>query len=136
MAEMITLERYAYTPFGAFGRLIMPEFQCFTVERPWLNNMPRESCIPEGEYEMVLGMYNRGGYAAYELIGVPDRSLIKIHIGNTMDDLLGCIAPGKALGYLEKKWAVTSSKKAYGEFMTAMDSEQHSRIRITHYEAS
>ena len=130
MPDEIHLERFAYTPFGVFGRLMFPEFQCFTVERPWLDNRPRESCIPEGSYEMQLGRYNRGNYPAYELLNVPGRSLIKIHIGNTMDDLLGCVAPGKALGWVENKWAVTSSRVAYGEFMEAMGSIERSQIHV------
>jgi len=133
MSELVTLERFAYTPFGTFGRIIIPEFECYTVERPWLDNKPRVSCIPEGEYRLVLGSYNRGGYPAYEVMDVPGRSLIKIHIGNTIDDVIGCIAPGKALGYLERKWAVTSSKKAFAEFMGAMAGIEESTLRIGHY---
>ncbi len=133
MSEIVTLERFAYTPYGAFGKLMMPEFECYTVERPWLDNKPRESCIPEGEYGLKLGMYNRGGYAAYEVMDVPNRSLIKIHVGNTIDDVIGCIAPGKALGYLEKKWSVSSSRKAFKEFMRAMDGVERSTLRITQY---
>ena len=133
MSDLITIERFAYTPHGTFGKLIFPEFECFTVERPWLDNKIRESCIPEGEYPLKLGMYNRGGYAAYEVMEVPNRSLIKIHIGNTIDDVIGCIAPGKSLGYLEKKWAVTSSKKAFNEFMRAMDNIESSKLIVTQY---
>ncbi len=133
MSDNVQLERFAYTPFGTFGRLYVPEYQCFTVERPWLNNTLKESCIPEGEYKIVLGAYNRGGYEAYELLDVPERSLIKIHVGNTMDDLLGCIAPGKALGFIERKWAVTSSKKAFKEFMSAMGGSETSTLRIFSY---
>lgn len=129
----VLLERIAYTPLGTFGRIIMDEFECFTVERPWLDNKPRQSCIPEGTYDLLLGRYNRGGYPAYEVMNVPNRSLIKIHIGNTIDDIVGCIAPGKALGFLERKWAVTSSKKAFQEFMTVMDGAEHGRIRIFQY---
>lgn len=128
------LVRFAYTPFGTFGRLSVPEFQCFTVERPWLNNVPRESCIPEGDYEMVLGRFNRGGYPAYELIGVPGRSLIKIHRGNTMDDVLGCIALGRSLGWVANKWAVISSRVAFGQFMGIMSGTEKTTIRITRYE--
>jgi hypothetical protein len=121
MSGNVLLERFAYTPVGTFGKFIFEEFQCYTVERPWLDNKPRESCIPEGVYPLKLGMYNRGGYPAYEVMDVPNRSLIKIHIGNTMDDIVGCIAPGKSLGFLERKWGVSSSKKAFQEFMRAMD---------------
>ncbi len=131
--EEIKLERFAYTPHGVFGKILIPEFQCFTVERPWLDNKPRESCIPEGVYPLVLGTYNRGGYPAYEVMNVPNRSLIKIHIGNTIDDVVGCIAPGKALGFLERKWAVTSSSKAFKEFMQAMNNIPECKINIYQY---
>lgn len=132
--EEVKLERFAYTPHGVFGRIIIPEFECFTVERPWLDNKPRQSCIPEGVYDLKLGVYNRGGYPAYEVMDVPGRSLIKIHVGNTIDDVVGCIAPGKALGFLERKWAVSSSKKAFGEFMAAMDGVENTRINIYQYQ--
>lgn len=129
----VLLERFAYSPFGVFGRLMLPEFECYTVERPWMDNKVRLSCIPEGNYTLKLGAYNRGGYPAYEVTGVPGRSLIKIHIGNTIDDVVGCIAPGKSLGYMEKKWAVGSSKKAFREFMEAMDGAERAKILIFQY---
>ena len=79
---------------------------------------------------MVLGRYNRGGYPAYELLDVPGRSLIKIHRANTMNDLLGCIGPGKDLGYIAGKWAVTHSRDAFGEFMDAMADVPNAEIDI------
>ncbi len=131
--DEVLLERFAYSPFGVFGKIMIPEFECYTVERPWLNNKPRESCIPEGVYDIELGFYNRGGYPAYEILNVPGRSLIKIHVGNTIDDVVGCVAPGKSLGFMERKWAVSSSKKAFGEFMSAMAGIEKTTIRITQY---
>lgn len=133
MVESVLLERFAYSPHGVFGRIIIPEFECFTVERPWLDNKPRESCIPEGSYGIQLGRYNRGGYPAYEVLDVPERTLIKIHVGNTIDDVIGCIAPGKSLGYLERKWAVTSSRKAFKEFMGAMEGAETSKLEVRSY---
>ena len=127
------LERFAYTPHGTFGKLMFDEFECYTVERPWLNNRARESCIPEGEYFIELGQYNRGGYPAYEVLNVPDRSLIKIHIGNSIDDVIGCIATGKTLGFIAGKWAVGSSGVAYREFMETMDGVQSAKLSITQY---
>ena len=62
MVDKVLLERFAYTPMGIFGRIMSPEFQCYTVERPWLDNRARESCIPEGVYRLRLGTFNRGGY--------------------------------------------------------------------------
>jgi hypothetical protein len=122
--DVVLLERFAYSPFGVFGRIMLPEYECYTVERPWLANRPRVSCIPEGRYRLRLGTFNRGGYPAYELLEVPGRSLIKIHVGNTVDDVIGCIAIGKSLGYVDRKWAVTGSRKAYREFMNTMETLQ------------
>lgn len=130
--KQVLLERFAYTPFGTFGRLIVDYFQCYTVERPWLNNKVRESCIPEGKYELKLGMFNNGGYSAYEVMDVPNRSLIKIHIGNTIDDVVGCIAPGNKLGYLRGKWGVIYSRPAFDAFMDNMNGED-GVIEITQY---
>lgn len=134
---IVELERFAYTPFGTFGRLTLPEFRCFTVERPWLDNKPRISCIPVGEYPLVLGRFHRGGYDAYELLHVPDRSLIKIHVGNTMEDVVGCIAPGKHLGFIAGLWAVTDSREVYHDFMRAMKpiGMNNSLIQVFNYEA-
>jgi hypothetical protein len=130
----VSLTRFAYTPIGTFGRLTVPceggEFQCYTVELPWRGNKPYVSCIPEAEYSMVLGVYNRGGYPAYEIVDVPGRTYIKIHRGNNVNDLLGCIAPGKGLGYIDGLWSVTRSGAALEEFMAALEGRRIASIKI------
>lgn len=129
------LTRWAYAPVGTFGSLqIMLDdevgYECFTVERPWLNNERNVSCIPRGTYVLSLGFFHRGGYEVYEVQNVPSRSLIKIHKGNTMDDLKGCIAPGKGLGFINDKWAVSSSAVALSSVMDVMDNTELSTIVI------
>ena len=109
--------------WGVFGNLSVDGFECYTVERPWLDNKPRESCIPEGVYQLELGMYNRGGYPAYEIMNVPDRSLIKMHIANNINDVIGCVGFGDSLGYYENLWSVMNSGKTMAKFMDAMDGE-------------
>ena len=121
----VTLNRFAHTPVGVFGELILPSGRTlFTVERPWLNNKPTVSCIPEGTYPCQPRKYYRGGYEAIEVLDVPDRSYILIHRGNTMDDLAGCIAPGMDLGYVNKKWAVTNSREAFAYVMDELGGKQ------------
>ena len=125
---IVTMEPFAYSPMGRFCNLTVEGgFSCYTVERPWLDNQPFKSCIPEGEYEILLGRYHRGdggrGYDAYELQDVPGRSLIKIHRANNMDQLLGCIAPGTTLGWYKGRWAVLNSTTAFRQFMQAMDGQ-------------
>lgn len=110
----IRLERFAYSPMGTFGTLWLPDNELvYTVERPWLNNEPRISCIPEGVYECIPRRYNRGGYDAVHITNVPNRSLILIHKGNTMHNVEGCVAVGAHLGSLEGTWAVLNSANAF-----------------------
>lgn len=118
----LVLERFAYTEMGTFGKLTMPEFECYTVERPWFDNVPRVSCIPVGLYPLRVTRYNRGGYQTLLVANVPGRSLIKIHKGNTMRDVMGCIAPGFKLGMSGDPpiWAVLNSGDAFQEWWELM----------------
>ena len=124
----VELERFcSCEKFGTFGVLtVQPKsedherFQCFTVEKPWLENKQFISCIPVGTFNLVKGEFHKGGYAAYEVVDVPGRYLIKIHRGNTADEVSGCIALGTSLGVLDGSWAVMRSQRAYQQFMRAM----------------
>lgn len=127
---ILNLERFAYTPMGTFGVLTMPEFRCYTVERPWEGNTPYVSCIPVGEYDLRESRFHRGGYDTYQLVDVPGRSLIKIHRANLSSDVQGCIGLGLSLGALDGEWAVFSSRKAHDQFMTICEAETPKRIQI------
>lgn len=139
----ITLTRFGYTPMGTFGRLELPSgTEIYTVERPWLSNRQRESCIPEGRYAMGMrasGVVSRstgGEYArGWEIMDVPARTYIMLHPGNTMDDLLGCIAPGLSLGFVGGKWAVTKSRDAFRDVMTELAQEDEWVLHIRPYRA-
>lgn len=128
------LERFAYTEYGVFGTLTIGTDSFCTIERPWLFNLPSKSCIPEGTYELQLGKYNRGGYSAYEVMNVPGRSDIKIHIANTMDDVLGCIGVANKLGYIKGKWAVSDSRNGFNRFMLACNNSPEETNSITIYQ--
>jgi hypothetical protein len=122
---MITLTRFAYSPMGVFGRLTFEDFSCYTVERPWENNIPRVSCIPEGVY--TLKWYDSprfgrtlavdGNTVSVYQSRHHQRSAILIHPANTIDDLLGCIGLGYVLGFYKDKWAVLNSRKATTDFL-------------------
>ena len=118
---------------GTFGRLSAAGNVWITVERPWADNARDVSCIPEGVYTVRRDYYHRGGYEAFEIENVPNRSEIKIHIGNTMDDVSGCIAIGTDLGWVHGKWAVTHSKIAFHAFMHAMRMVDETCIKIMQY---
>lgn len=79
------------------GRLVSRDgaFACVTLERSADGDHP---CIPAGTYHVTIDTHHPGTPGAYrcpELLDVPGRSQIQIHIGNCCDDLQGCIAPGE-----------------------------------------
>tara|TARA_R110000850_G_scaffold7246_4_gene26866 strand:+ start:456 stop:878 length:423 start_codon:yes stop_codon:yes gene_type:complete len=133
LTDNAKLERFAYTPHGAFGVLTYRDFSCYTVERPWLDNRQNESCIPEGTYRLDASMYNKGGYPSYEVINVFGRTDIMIHRGNSFVDVIGCIATGDSLAFIGGIWGVGNSKKAYGDWMEAMKGVKSTGLIVSQY---
>lgn len=135
---MITLERFAYSPMGTFGRLTLPhDFECFTVELPWQDNRAGESCIPEGRYPLrlrtspVVQRSSGGEFSVgWEVAEVPGRTFVMVHPGNTTADLQGCIAPGEGLGWIEGRWAVTKSRDTFRALMAALAASPTWNIEI------
>ena len=74
---------------------------CHTLERPWADNKKNISSIPAGEYSAIL-RYDHKDHWRIELLDVPGpdgkkRDNVQIHIGNTLDDTIGCILVGMKL---------------------------------------
>jgi len=87
------LERFAYLPEGTIGVIQIPAGpRIFTIERPWQNNQPFVSCIPEGEYDLEWDTTGRIKNVP-RLRDTAPRTQINIHVANTPDELHGCIAP-------------------------------------------
>ena len=134
------LERFCYGPFGTFGRLLIGDLELWTVERPWKDNEPSVSCIPEGEY--TLEPHSSSKFPdTWALVGetvshYPEpgktRSAILIHVGNTMQDVIGCIAPGERLN--ENVWGVVASKRAMDQLRKEIYVTQTHTLTITHYQ--
>jgi hypothetical protein len=68
----------------------------YTVERPWKDNQENISSIPSGTYDGRL-RYDHSDRWRVELIDVPGRTNVQIHIGNQPDQSKGCILVGKKL---------------------------------------
>lgn len=135
------LERFCYAPEGTFGRLLLPDVQTlYTVERPWLDNAPYQSCVPEGDYALTrlptttpvpdafrgTTWYLEGGTVG---IDKGRRTRIAIHIANVPSDVAGCIGVGLALGTLDGAWAVHNSRFALVRAEAALAAAN--RINIT-----
>ncbi len=111
------------------------DFICNAVERPWLNNKPSESCIPEGEYKLSPHDSPKFGYCYIleaKQLGVGKdsglRTHILIHKANAPSELQGCIAVGKGFGTVKGQWAVTNSTGAFNELMQELAGEVHTLI--------
>ena len=134
--ENLILERQEYSRDWIIGSFYIDgEFICHSLERPWLDNKPFESCVPEGEYKLQYHSY-KGRLDTYALIGETvshfpsdkERSLILIHPANKVTELHGCIAPG-----LEKnsdEGMVLSSRKAHNKLMNIIVSKNIDTITI------
>lgn len=106
----------------------MPILSCLSLELPWRDNEPNVSCVPEGEYEIKYEYSNKFKRFLWELKGVPDRSEVKIHPANNVNELEGCIALGIKLSL---RSALVSSRPSVEQFQRIMENTKSSKITIT-----
>ena len=105
-----------------------------TLERPWIaglpGGMPFESCVPDGEYELIPHTRPNGDrvfalrnpdcgvyYTDQERAGRDGRYLILIHSANWVEQVVGCIAPGLVRTIANNKRMVRSSRQAVSRIM-------------------
>jgi len=121
-----------YTDNGTFGDLVLDgEKLCEVLERPWLDNKPFESCIPEGEY--IMQWYDSpkfgrtialtGGTVSLSKSTTHARYGVLMHIANRVSELEGCLAPGSRLGVLGREWAVMASGDAMRRLKPILERE-------------
>ena len=98
----ITLLRHTHWNTGTYGEMAVGDKIIYTAERPWLNNEPFKSCIPEGSYEVVRHRSPKFG-ECFSIVGDGvtideasggKRYGILFHAANWPDQVQGCIAPG------------------------------------------
>lgn len=113
----LLLIRDEMTADSTLGKLYVDgEYQCETLELPWLDNKKSISCIPSGEYPVNIRTADESrSYKYNHLIvkNVPNRSYILFHIGNRVSDSRGCILTGKN----RKENFVGLSRKAHNSLM-------------------
>lgn len=117
--DQFYLSRYEGTPEHTRGILQVAGggFECQTIEPPWKNNRPFESCIPAGNYICLPYTGDRWG-PVYAMIGgvvgldkeKDTRWACLIHPANYAHQLEGCIALGNKTGQKNGHAAVWNSK--------------------------
>ena len=116
----LDLFRFAYTPENTQGKLVIPNWFCWTIERPWvewdhLGGKPFESCIPDGVYDLLPYTRNKNGERCFAMVnpdlgvyftredvpkdaaGEPTARFKTLVHGraNYVEDVLGCAAVGE-----------------------------------------
>ena len=93
--------------------LIESEHFAYTLERPWLDNSPNISCIPEGQYFVKLLYSPHFGRPLPHILGVPGRIGILIHALNYVTQTEGCIG----IGDQQHDGNILDSQHALGRFL-------------------
>lgn len=107
------------------GRLTYGDFQCFTLELPWMANQKNISCIPRaGAYQGVKHTSPSNG-ACIAITNVKDRTHIQIHSGNFVRQIKGCIAVGDSIKFLDDDNIpdVTNSKNTLQRLLDVLPNE-------------
>lgn len=120
------------TDISTEGELSIEDaFECYTLELPVRDGLPG-SAIPAGRFQIEIApspkfiaeMQNYGLPLPYRqfvanyanemphIIGIPGRSLIMFHWGNTPEQTLGCVLTGMSAGVNE----VEHSQQAFAAF--------------------
>lgn len=133
---LVLLEREASVDTGTFGRVrvfrptgIRSLFECVSLELPWRENARRKSCIPAGEYRCERTYSPSKGEWLYEVMSVPGRSGIRIHVGNwagdveqgLKSDVEGCILLGRDRRVICRQEGVSASRLTLNRFHKVLD---------------
>jgi hypothetical protein len=120
-----------YFPNGTNGEILHRNKRvCSSIELPWLDNLQRVSCIPEGRYELTKRYSRRFGWHLL-VNNVVSRSYILIHAYNyAVKESKGCIGPvSQCTGEGKGMQSRVSLKKLLA--MTYPELEKGNKVFIT-----
>jgi hypothetical protein len=112
----LTLNRLTESNGASLGVLKGLSRTLYTLEEAWRENKPKVSCVPGGTYRCIPHGWETGTKVSkprtWELVGVPGRSAVLIHVGNTTKDTEGCILAGMGLMVTQLLSSVSDSRIA------------------------
>ena len=136
MEFSLILERNKSTLHSTTGKLLLVDnknnliLQLQTLERPWIFNERKVSCIPTGTY--LVKRHNSPKFGeCFKIQDVKGRSDILIHSGNVVNDTLGCILVGLTSGTVDDSTTamIYNSRKAMTVLLTLIHKEVILHIR-------
>lgn len=124
---ILTLKRTDYTDKHVMGELYIGLDKLgYTLEPPWKNNHPDISCIPEGDYKLAFRTTGKFANRSYEIMNVPGRENILIHVGNFPKDTHGC----PLLGREKARGCVNESRYAMEGMLRTLEKDKEYTIRV------
>ena len=118
---MIKIERW-YQKDCTLGRLYCGDFQCWTLELPFLDNKTNVSCIyPASGYVGRKHVSPKNG-DVIAIDNVMDRTHIQVHSGNYTSQIQGCILVGDSIKFLNDDLIpdVTNSKNTLKKLLSIL----------------
>jgi hypothetical protein len=131
MSKSLLLKRFISNDKGTFGVLSCnDDVIVLTAERPWKDNQPTISCIPDGLY-LSKRFSSEKHLNTFEITGVANRTAILFHTGNIpFKDSEGCILLGLQIEIIGTDWSVLTSKDAFMAFMEYLKNESSFQLAI------
>ncbi len=135
MTELLLL-RIRSTGNPQYGILKKDEsLVCLTLELPNFNNAKYISSIPVGTYQIsrTTGRETTGGMklkTTYVVTGVPGRTGILFHPGNSAKDTKGCILVGLGIDGTQKDPTLTRSLDGFQRFLEALRGCEQATLRV------
>ncbi|MBU1003008.1 MAG: hypothetical protein KKE73_10855 [Proteobacteria bacterium] len=131
LIPIVEIIRLAEVPgLGTMGAMRVQKVPvCLTMEREDLLNAQNMSSIPAQQY--LCRRVNSPKFGnTFEVVGVPGRSAVLFHKGNTQEDSHGCILLGSKFA----DNAVAESAPAFEKFLKLMDGHDEFHLTIVeHY---
>ena len=130
MEFSLVLERNKSTLHSVTGKLLLLDnknnliLQLQSLERPWVFNERKVSCIPSGTYLVKRHISPKFG-ECFKIQDVKGRSDILIHSGNVVGDTLGCVLVGLTSGTVDDSNTamIYNSRKAMAVLLALIDKE-------------
>lgn len=101
-----------------------PLFASLTLERGWRNNEIGASCLPKGEYPLILEYSTRFKKELWEIKDTLPRTECKFHSASFWKDLNGCISLGMRYSHINKDgyFDLSESKHTMSRFHKVLNS--------------